>query len=533
MADNAIPSPRDDDDEDVHWALSTAVTLWGRGERAEALKWLKRAAEQASDADKDIRSLELFKAAADLQPLVAAGAAAQPAVPAPAPSVAPPAHAPAAAPSRMPPPPLPTNRPPPPGVRPPQPSLPPATQASPALTPAPASAAPMRSAPPPAPRASVRPAAPPPGQTPPPASVAPPPRVPSMPGAPPAAASARATTPATPAPPPVSMPTRKRLPSRTGARKSVAGDPLARTGKNPVAPAGAPQGGATKAAGGSGKRPKTTIIDQGWGDFTPTPAPLPVVPPPPDEEITAARNRAALMDMPIDDLEGVTNIFTGRDIARQVAAVRNAAPGSQQTPVPSPVTITGMPAPSAAQHAPAPSATPHAPAPAPAVAHPPAAQPTHTPAPASVQPQMSRNKVGPASVRPAALPVGISHHAPAAPAQQAHAPAPQAHAPAPQAHAPVAPPPPPPPPAHTPAPSQVHTPQPVASQPAVHPPAAAPAAARVATVSAIRVAIFGREGDMRVLALAPNSSAPAGTVTALLVPTSDAEAAALAKLFGV
>ena len=28
MADNPIPSPRDDDDDDVHWAHSTAVTLW-------------------------------------------------------------------------------------------------------------------------------------------------------------------------------------------------------------------------------------------------------------------------------------------------------------------------------------------------------------------------------------------------------------------------------------------------------------------------------------------------------------------------
>ena len=43
-----IPTPRLDDDEDVHWALSTASALWGRGERTEALKWLRRAAEQAS-----------------------------------------------------------------------------------------------------------------------------------------------------------------------------------------------------------------------------------------------------------------------------------------------------------------------------------------------------------------------------------------------------------------------------------------------------------------------------------------------------
>ncbi|MFO0553200.1 MAG: hypothetical protein U0271_32730 [Polyangiaceae bacterium] len=60
-----IPEPRDDDDEDVHWALSTATALLGRGESTEALKWLRRAAESASDSNRDARALELFKAAAD------------------------------------------------------------------------------------------------------------------------------------------------------------------------------------------------------------------------------------------------------------------------------------------------------------------------------------------------------------------------------------------------------------------------------------------------------------------------------------
>ncbi len=54
-----------DDDEDVHWALSTAAALWGRGEVQEAVKWLRRAAETASDQNRDQRSLELFKAAAE------------------------------------------------------------------------------------------------------------------------------------------------------------------------------------------------------------------------------------------------------------------------------------------------------------------------------------------------------------------------------------------------------------------------------------------------------------------------------------
>ena len=62
----AIPKVRDDDPEDVSWALSTAATQFARGDRAEAVKWLRRAAEAASEADHDSRALELAKAAADL-----------------------------------------------------------------------------------------------------------------------------------------------------------------------------------------------------------------------------------------------------------------------------------------------------------------------------------------------------------------------------------------------------------------------------------------------------------------------------------
>lgn len=61
-----IPPPLDADPEDVFWALSTATTLFGRGERFEALKWLRRAAQSASDQGTDARALELMKAAADL-----------------------------------------------------------------------------------------------------------------------------------------------------------------------------------------------------------------------------------------------------------------------------------------------------------------------------------------------------------------------------------------------------------------------------------------------------------------------------------
>jgi hypothetical protein len=61
-----IPPARKDDTEDVAWALSTAEAMHARGDRGDALKWLRRAAEAASEAQSDDRALELAKAAADL-----------------------------------------------------------------------------------------------------------------------------------------------------------------------------------------------------------------------------------------------------------------------------------------------------------------------------------------------------------------------------------------------------------------------------------------------------------------------------------
>ena len=61
-----IPPARKDDTEDVAWALSTAEAMYARGDRGDALKWLRRAAESASEAQADDRALELAKAAADL-----------------------------------------------------------------------------------------------------------------------------------------------------------------------------------------------------------------------------------------------------------------------------------------------------------------------------------------------------------------------------------------------------------------------------------------------------------------------------------
>lgn len=63
---NPIPKAKPDDHEDVSWALSTAEATWNRGDRPDALKWLRRAAEAASEAEADDRALELAKAAAEI-----------------------------------------------------------------------------------------------------------------------------------------------------------------------------------------------------------------------------------------------------------------------------------------------------------------------------------------------------------------------------------------------------------------------------------------------------------------------------------
>jgi hypothetical protein len=73
-----IPPANHDDPEDVAWALSTAEAMYARGERGDALKWLRRAAEAAAENDSAGRAVQLAKAAADL-----AGALSRTAPPAP------------------------------------------------------------------------------------------------------------------------------------------------------------------------------------------------------------------------------------------------------------------------------------------------------------------------------------------------------------------------------------------------------------------------------------------------------------------
>jgi hypothetical protein len=81
----AIPPPLPDDNEDLVWALTTASTMWDRGDRDEALRWLRRAVEHAAEAEQDDRALELGKLVAELSSSPrAAKQAASPPVAAPA-----------------------------------------------------------------------------------------------------------------------------------------------------------------------------------------------------------------------------------------------------------------------------------------------------------------------------------------------------------------------------------------------------------------------------------------------------------------
>lgn len=117
MADakNPIPSTQPGDSDDVELALETAQRLYRTGDHAEALKWLRRAANAAEEAGDDMRQLQLARAAADLTATISTN----PQVVTSAPSVPPTAKSalPSPTPSRLPqppskqPPPAPSNKP--------------------------------------------------------------------------------------------------------------------------------------------------------------------------------------------------------------------------------------------------------------------------------------------------------------------------------------------------------------------------------------------------------------------------------------
>lgn len=67
MTRTAFPRPRDDDAEDVIWALSTAFALWTKEHHADALVWLNRASQAASESGEALRAEELAYAARNLR----------------------------------------------------------------------------------------------------------------------------------------------------------------------------------------------------------------------------------------------------------------------------------------------------------------------------------------------------------------------------------------------------------------------------------------------------------------------------------
>jgi hypothetical protein len=72
MTSTPIPAPREDDTEDVNWALTTAASLQQRGDHNEALRWLRRAVAAAVASAQDARAIELGRHAAELEDLLGA-----------------------------------------------------------------------------------------------------------------------------------------------------------------------------------------------------------------------------------------------------------------------------------------------------------------------------------------------------------------------------------------------------------------------------------------------------------------------------
>ncbi|WP_437657170.1 hypothetical protein [Sorangium sp. So ce1182] len=67
----ALPEPHPNDDEDVVWGISTASALWARGERRDAIVWLRRAADAAEAAGQTFRASELGLCATALEEVMA------------------------------------------------------------------------------------------------------------------------------------------------------------------------------------------------------------------------------------------------------------------------------------------------------------------------------------------------------------------------------------------------------------------------------------------------------------------------------
>ena len=61
-----FPQPLDDDDDDVAWALQTAQVQWKRGGQADAIVWLRRAADSADQLGLVWRAADLRRSADEL-----------------------------------------------------------------------------------------------------------------------------------------------------------------------------------------------------------------------------------------------------------------------------------------------------------------------------------------------------------------------------------------------------------------------------------------------------------------------------------
>jgi hypothetical protein len=57
--DDVIPSPLDEDDDDVAWALQTAAVQWRRGAKPDAVLWLRRAVESAMEVGHAQRAMQI------------------------------------------------------------------------------------------------------------------------------------------------------------------------------------------------------------------------------------------------------------------------------------------------------------------------------------------------------------------------------------------------------------------------------------------------------------------------------------------
>ncbi|HYP88585.1 MAG TPA: hypothetical protein VEQ59_10535, partial [Polyangiaceae bacterium] len=56
-----FPTAKEDDDDDVAWALSTAQVQWKRGSQADAVVWLRRAIDSAVSVGATWRAAELTR----------------------------------------------------------------------------------------------------------------------------------------------------------------------------------------------------------------------------------------------------------------------------------------------------------------------------------------------------------------------------------------------------------------------------------------------------------------------------------------